>query len=54
MHSVRMVSIASFSMGSLSRAGNSVLAVWVMSTFLGARPASEVAVNRWSSADSHA
>jgi hypothetical protein len=25
-----MVSIASFSMGSLSKAGNSVLAVWVM------------------------
>src|SRR5215207_3019667 len=30
MHKVRMVSIASLSMGSLSSAGNSVLAVWVM------------------------
>src|SRR5215204_2278505 len=30
MHNVRMVSIASLSMGSLSSAGNSVLAVWVM------------------------
>src|SRR5829696_3076479 len=39
MQSVRMVSIASLSMGSLSRAGKSALAVWVMgSTFLGERP----------------
>src|SRR5215218_11335635 len=30
MQSVRIVSIASLSMGSLSRAGKSVLAVWVM------------------------